>query len=467
MSITFGIKDMEFDSEHILEDFRDMYDNERLIVIFEVISNSIDVDATKVELKLRQNALGQYELSFLDNGPGMNEKRFEDFQVAGRSSKTKGFSLGFAGIGAKLPGIDSRISVETFDGKNTYACDFFIENKKMKVQNRKPTEYFAKPGTFYKLTFTDKNYYNFLEKSLEPEIIQTFNNAMLNGLDVIINKKKIKPWIPSFTEKQSGIVNHKGRKLPFTFYLLKEDQRKIDGKISNIEFHITGKTIVRKQLQIYHEIKPEFQNKIYVVVDSLGISDFLKTDKVSFKPGYRQYKKAVNIKIKEICEKLNLIGTASISTIVHNTLTRALADLFKNPEFSWLNPHSLAGIGIGVGPGTGGKGAKSSKSSSGKSSSGKSNSGSGGSGFSLKLIDAPEDPRTAYLDIKQNFVALNIAHPLYLKSENSPKALQVHMAYTVVEAIVNAQAEKKSLTIQEASELRIKILMEIKDKLWL
>ena len=32
---------------------------------------------------------------------------------------------------------------------------------------------------------------------------------------------------------------------------------------------------------------------------------------------------------------------------------------------------------------------------------------------------------------------------------------------------VNAQAEKKSLTIQEASELRIKILTEIKDKLWL
>ena len=41
------------------------------------------------------------------------------------------------------------------------------------------------------------------------------------------------------------------------------------------------------------------------------------------------------------------------------------------------------------------------------------------------------------------------------------------MAYTVVEAIVNAQAEKKSLTIQEASELRTKILTEIKDKLWL
>ena len=204
MSITFGIKDMEFDSEHILEDFRDMYDNERLIVIFEVISNSIDVDATKVELKLRQNALGQYELSFLDNGPGMNEKRFEDFQVAGRSSKTKGFSLGFAGIGAKLPGIDSRISVETFDGKNTYACDFFIENKKMKVQNRKPTEHFTKPGTFYKLTFSDKNYYNFLEKSLEPEIIQTFNNAMLNGLDITINNKKIKPWRPSSTEKHIG-----------------------------------------------------------------------------------------------------------------------------------------------------------------------------------------------------------------------------------------------------------------------
>ena len=31
----FGVKDAEFDGKHILEDFRDMYDNEKLIVIFE------------------------------------------------------------------------------------------------------------------------------------------------------------------------------------------------------------------------------------------------------------------------------------------------------------------------------------------------------------------------------------------------------------------------------------------------
>ena len=53
----------------------------------------------KVELYLRQNALGQYELSFLDNGPEMNETEFENFQIVGRSSKNKGDGLGFAGVG--------------------------------------------------------------------------------------------------------------------------------------------------------------------------------------------------------------------------------------------------------------------------------------------------------------------------------------------------------------------------------
>ena len=173
---------------------------------------------------MRQNALGQYELSFLDNGPGMNEKEFENFQVAGRSSKTKGFSLGFAGIGAKLPGIDSKISVETLDGKIQHACVFFIENKKMKVENRKSKFNFKNAGTLYKITFTDKNYHTFLDKSLEPEIIKTFNNAMINGLNITINNKKIKPWIPSYTHKQSGIITKHGRKLPITFYLLKNDQ---------------------------------------------------------------------------------------------------------------------------------------------------------------------------------------------------------------------------------------------------
>ena len=464
MSLTFGVKDMEFDSEHILEDFRDMYDNEKLIVIFEVISNSIDVKASKVELYLRQNALGQYELSFLDNGPGMNEKEFENFQIVGRSSKIKGDGLGFAGIGAKLPGIDSKISVETFDGKNQYACDFFMENGKLRIENRESKYNFKNPGTFYKLTFRDKNYHTFLEKSLEHEIIETFNNAIINGLNITINGKKIRPWIPSYTHKESGIVSKNGRKIPFTFYLLKNDLNVSNGKASNIEFHISGKAITRKGLQIYHEIKPEFQNKIYITVDSLGISEFLKTDKVSFKPGYRIYKKELNIKIKEICEKLNLIGNKSVSTVVHNVLTKALSDLFKKPEFSWLNPNSMTGLGTGTGTGKGGKGSTGSKGSSGSKSSGGKK---GGGGFSLKLIDAPKDPRTAYLDIKQNFVALNISHPLYIASETSTKALQVHMAYTVVEAVVNAQAEKKSLTIEKASELRTKILTEIKDKLWL
>ena len=82
MSIAYGVKDMEFDSEHILEDFRDMYDNEKLIVVWEVISNSLDVNASKVRLYLQKNTSGKYELSFLDNGPGMNEIQFEDFQVA-------------------------------------------------------------------------------------------------------------------------------------------------------------------------------------------------------------------------------------------------------------------------------------------------------------------------------------------------------------------------------------------------
>ena len=464
MSISYGVKDMEFDSEHILEDFRDMYDNEKLIVIFEVISNSIDVKASKVELYLRQNALGQYELSFLDNGPGMNETEFENFQVVGRSSKTKGDGLGFAGIGAKLPGIDSKISAETFDGKNQYACDFFMKNGKLMIENRESKFNFRNPGTLYKLTFTDKNYYTFLEKSLESEIIETFNNAIINGLNITINGKKIKPWTPSYTHKESGMVSKNGRKLPFTFYLLKNDLTVSGRKVPNIEYHISGKTIVRKELQIYHEIKPEFQNKIYITVDSLGISDFLKTDKVSFKPGYRIYKRELNIKIKEICEKLNLIGNKSVSTVVHNVLTKALSDLFKKPEFSWLNPNSISGLGTGTGTGKGGKGSGGSKGGSGKKGTGGSK---GGGGFSLKLIDAPGDPRTAYLDIKQNFVAENIAHPLYIASESSAKALQVHVAYTVVEAVVNAQADKKSLTIEKASELRTKILTEIKDKLWL
>ena len=87
-------------------------------------------------------------------------------------------------------GIDSKFPIETFDdGKNQYACDFFMENGKLNRESGNLNT-ISNPGTFYKLTFRDKNCHTFLEKSLEHEIIETFNNAIINGLNITINGKK-------------------------------------------------------------------------------------------------------------------------------------------------------------------------------------------------------------------------------------------------------------------------------------
>ena len=116
----------------------------------------------------------------------------------------------------------------------------------------------------------------------------------------------------------------------------------------------------------------------------------------------------------------------------------------------WIPP-SRPGPGpcLGKGTGKGGRGSGGSKGGSGKKSSGGSK---GGGGFALKILDVPKDPRTAYLDIKQNFVVENSGHPLFIASASSARAQQIHVAYTVVEALVNAQAEKKSAAEKKPPE---------------
>ena len=117
--LEYGEHDMEFDNLHTVENFTDIYDNPAEMVVYESVSNSIDANANNVNIITRTDS-GEYSISFLDNGPGMDTQQFADYQVGSRSTKDKKFGLGFAGIGAKLYVIaheKSEIITET--GKDT------------------------------------------------------------------------------------------------------------------------------------------------------------------------------------------------------------------------------------------------------------------------------------------------------------------------------------------------------------
>ena len=70
--IQYTEQPMDFDLQHALENFANMYDSHALMLVDESISNSLDAGASNVDIKTEINS-GEASVSFLDNGPGMNK----------------------------------------------------------------------------------------------------------------------------------------------------------------------------------------------------------------------------------------------------------------------------------------------------------------------------------------------------------------------------------------------------------
>ena len=452
--------DMEFDHLHALENFVDIYDNQAEMVVYESISNSIDAGAKNIEIKTGTES-GDYGVSFLDDGPGMDKSQFSDYQVCSRSTKDKKFGLGFAGIGSKLyvgKNHSAKIITETFNGQEQLACAFYVKDGKIKTCQRKPMHKFTRPGTFYKVILSQDDHY-YIKNELDRILVDTFNHAMLDGLKITINNNKIKPWDPPATEKQTGTVSHRRIKLRYHFYLLKDD---FPGHWKNLNYQIMGKTISKRRLEFINELKAEYHQKIYVSVDALPLKSYLKTDKSSFSRGFSEYNRAINKEIHSIAKKLGLLSNNTPNKLINNVLTKAFAELFNDPKYAWLNPHTLFSTHTGGGGG-----------SSGGGSSGGKKGGSGVKrprtlrGFAIVLSDSPKDKREGWLDIQNNAVVINIGHPIHIQFETVTTTLQYHHARVIVSVLVLHGSEQKQMTLKEATELQTEILTKVKDKLWL
>jgi len=450
--------DMEFDHLHALENFVDIYDNQAEMVVYESISNSIDAGAKNIEIKTGTDS-GDYSVSFLDDGPGMDKSQFSDYQVCSRSTKDKKFGLGFAGIGSKLyvgKNHGAKIITETFNGQEQLACAFYVKDGKIKTCQRKPMHKFTRPGTFYEVILSQNDHY-YIEDNLKDILVDTFNHAMLDGLKITINNNKIKPWNPPATEKRTGTVYLRSIKLRYHFYLFKDD---FPQHWKNLNYQIMGKTISKKKLEFINELKAEYHQKIYVSVDALPLKSYLKTDKSSFSRGFHEYHHVVNKEIYSIAKQLGLLSNSTPNKLINNVLTKAFAELFNDPKYAWLNPHTLFSRRTGGGGHSGGH-----------------SGGHGGCsgvkrprtlrGFAVVLSDSPKDKREGWLEIQNNAVAINVGHPIHIQFETVTTTLQYHYARVIVSILVLHGSEQKSMTLKEAIELQTEILTKVKDKLWL
>lgn len=479
MAIIDSEFDMQIDILHALKDFLDAYDDPAEMVVTEAIANAIDVGAKSVEIIIGKDGENHNLVSFHNDGPAMTQEQFRDYHVIARSNKTKGKGIGFAGVGAKVylaAWDETVIHTETSDGKISFASEMFVRDNMLKAIFRKPRK--IKPGTLYEVRLRKRDY-DYLEKSITSIIMDVFSPAMIKGLRITLNHKKIEAWKPEIEMGKRGIVKVKSKEFPCQLIITKDD---IADKKCNIQFHVDGKIISTRKPAFLHDIKPIYQKRFHVYVDAMEISDQLNLNKTSFKQGSGLVITPVFQEIdRTIFKILKKTGYAKDNnappTWETNKLTEFFEKLFKDPKYAFLNPEVRGGLGTQLGGlsgarvgGTGSKSTGTGNSGHGNASGNNNEGNAGGSGlggFGISWVDRPDRKNDdGWLDPLTNRIAINMGHALYIKYENDIQARNQRVGTVLTSVLIKNAAEKKAMTPREAFDLQSELLTLAKDAMW-
>lgn len=473
---------------HTLENYLDIYSNHAVMVVTEAIANSLDAGARKVQIVLKDDVDDEKTISFCDDGPGMTKRQFRRYHVLSGSDKTKGSGIGFAGIGAKVylaAWPDTYILTETTDGKKSFGSRMYVRGKVPVVEYLdKPS--IRNPGTCYTVRLKPVDY-DYLVGSLEYDVVEAFNPAIMRGVKIWINGKSVAAWDPECEFERSFDANVKGRKFPVTLRVTKDeiDGARFSGKHALFQYHVSGKIITTKQPDWAHEIRAPYKKRVHAYIDALALSDQLNLDKRHFKSGFVSgpVYKEVDRRAYDLLKRHNYIDVEQTGARTRSPLTKFFEKLFRKPEYAFLNPHSRVGPGqssdagggddggsggrnaTGTGPREGDGGGSSGGGKGTGSRGGGTQSGGGGS-LHVEPRAAKNNPREGWLDPSTNIVVINTEHPLYIKYENNPQARNQRVAHIMTNILIKNAVTKMSMDATKALDLQTEILTLAKDVTW-
>lgn len=475
---------MKIDIFHALEDFLDAYDNHAEMVVTEAIANAIDVKARTIRVELTNGPAAGRHVSFFNDGPPMTKREFDNYHVVSRSSKSKGSGIGFAGIGAKVylaAWTRTVIHTETSDGTGGYASDMYVRNNVLKAKYVEPT--IKERGTLYRVDLTQEDY-DHLESNLADLVVRVFDPAILDGLAVVVNGKRIEAWHPEYEFKRHYRMTIRGKKYRFRLVVASED---IPAEKAPVQYHVSGKIISTKKPDWLYDVRPAYQKRIHVYVDALALSDMLNLNKTGFKQGsgmvVSQVFKEIDNRILSILKDNGYVGDNMPDKWVHTQLTKFFENLFKDPKYAFLNPEARRGKGPGAGAGSGGteseiEGVVATPSSpdpdtnkpdnaSERNAKKKLQDRQRGGRFTIGWVARPDDKRDGWLDQTTNKLIINMEHPLFLKYEKNVIARNQRVGVILTSVLIaNSVHKREDMSVADAFKLQTELLTLARDAMW-
>jgi hypothetical protein len=348
-------KDLPIKLYNSLRNFLDFYrypDEE--VLVLEAIANAIDAKANKVDICFSREQKGDF-VSFHNDARGMTKKEFENYHYVSLSSKTKGRSIGFAGVGAKIylaawenaeiititRGEDGVLASRMYRVGEDIKYETSIDVSLTKIAGN--MDFSNVKGTIYKVRLDPERFIP-LRNDIEGVLQRWFSYAMMNGLRIDVDGKHIT------ASKLKGrtisrTVQYKGSKIPCDFILSDEDIPEDD---RHIVYTVFGKRIKSEPFEFSYQITENRSRRVCCIADVSVLAEFLTAnkeefDKEGFYPARAKIKQAFYKFLKDegLIKEQEQLESANI---VVNELTKRLDKLLKLPEFKFLNPRSKLSI---------------------------------------------------------------------------------------------------------------------------
>ncbi len=433
---------------HALENFLDAYPcSPPEVALVEGISNSIDIDASRIEISLHDK---KQEFSLLDNGGGMSKESFENYHTVALSSKKKGQGIGFAGVGSKIylaASPEAEIITQTRGPDGAFASLIKREHTQgyddLVYDEIKPA--LKSKGTLYQVKM---NHQHFEELKLNAEkwIVKWFNEILTSkSRSILLEGQRVKAWKPKVTSSETIEFEVKGVKFEVEVLIAKE---KLESDLVGLNVMVFGKFVKKYDFPWRYQLKKEARDTVYALLRADPLSEYLGLNKLEFKANHLVHSviEKAHAEVYEYLRKKEMVlpmEEEPAAQILTNSLSNSFTELLFTEGFKKFNPWiTVRGVDLLI--------PKPDGTETGKMPSGVEGDIHGeemkhkAKTIGIAFADLPENPKEGWVDIQQKAIVVNMGHKMYRKlvDQSVKSALNLNILRVLVTAVLDYKKEE-------------------------